>query len=327
MNKITQEQFYTLPLVDGIIQCPPGNYSDIKLFKNCRFSKAFFSTETTFAHCTFDALCKFEHTSSFIGCRFGNSCEFADLCEFGKNCDFGSRCNFGKASFSHSCSFGDACIFDRADFGTDCQFGKKCRFSSYCSFGRHCVFSMDTHFGYGCNFGSKCVFLKGCTLADDCHFGILCKFIGCTLGAGYFGGNTTFTACSIDSSQFGAECTFTECALSVNSSYPENTIHTRCTFFGKAAQTSTNRVVMSIQGAGNFHRTTYFFNLKEGIFVEAGCFLGTLDKFREKVLDDYHLAGNEVKTLQYLGFANIVAATWCPEKIDYSFVPTLKEST
>lgn len=45
----------------------------------------------------------------------------------------------------------------------------------------------------------------------------------------------------------------------------------------------------------------------------------------EKVREDYAQHGNKVKTLQYLGFANIVAATWCPEKIDYSFVPS-KES-
>jgi hypothetical protein len=37
-----------------------------------------------------------------------------------------------------------------------------------------------------------------------------------------------------------------------------------------------------------------------------------LDAFRAKVRAD----GDPLKCLQYLGFANIVAATWCPERIE-----------
>lgn len=63
------------------------------------------------------------------------------------------------------------------------------------------------------------------------------------------------------------------------------------------------------------HRTTWCFNTEDGIIVRSGCFKGTLDEFRAKVRQDCPL-GTEVKALQYLGFANIVAATWAPELIE-----------
>ena len=72
---------------------------------------------------------------------------------------------------------------------------------------------------------------------------------------------------------------------------------------------------MAIAGAGSENRTTYFFNTKDGIIVRSGCFKGTLAEFRAKVRQDCPL-GTEVKALQYLGFANIVAATWSPEEIE-----------
>lgn len=70
---------------------------------------------------------------------------------------------------------------------------------------------------------------------------------------------------------------------------------------------------MTISGAGTIGRTTYFFNTEDGIIVRSGCFLGTLSKFRRKVIADKH----ELKSLQYLGFANIVAATWDPKQIQH----------
>ena len=42
------------------------------------------------------------------------------------------------------------------------------------------------------------------------------------------------------------------------------------------------------------------------------CPTGDIDAFRAKVRAD----GDALKCLQYLGFANIVAATWCPEKVE-----------
>lgn len=73
--------------------------------------------------------------------------------------------------------------------------------------------------------------------------------------------------------------------------------------------------LMAIAGAGSESRTTYFFNTKDGIIVRSGCFKSTLAKFRAKVRQDCPL-GTEIKALQHLGFANIVAATWSPEEIE-----------
>ena len=70
--------------------------------------------------------------------------------------------------------------------------------------------------------------------------------------------------------------------------------------------------MLSFGGGGSVHRTIYAFNVENGPIVRAGCFVGDLDAFREKVRRD----DDRLKSLQYLGFANIVAATWCPERIE-----------
>jgi len=60
------------------------------------------------------------------------------------------------------------------------------------------------------------------------------------------------------------------------------------------------------------NRTTYFFNCEDGIWVRSGCFFGTLSEFRDKVRADdrLHATAPSIKTLQYLGFANIAAVTF-----------------
>ncbi|MFA5897797.1 MAG: hypothetical protein WC829_01660 [Hyphomicrobium sp.] len=70
--------------------------------------------------------------------------------------------------------------------------------------------------------------------------------------------------------------------------------------------------ILSFGGGGSVNRTVYAFNVENGPLVRAGCFVGTLDAFRAKVRRD----DDRLKSLQYLGFANIVAATWCPERIE-----------
>lgn len=86
----------------------------------------------------------------------------------------------------------------------------------------------------------------------------------------------------------------------------------RCSFEG-ANIANSGYPLMSIGGAGSAYRTTYFFNTENGIIVRSGCFKGTLAEFRERVLADKE--ADDVARLQYLGFANIVAATWCKEQI------------
>ena len=78
---------------------------------------------------------------------------------------------------------------------------------------------------------------------------------------------------------------------------------------------------MSIAGGGSEHRTVYFFNTVDGIIVRARCFKGSLQEFRAKVLADVNGDVSSLKALQYLGFANIVAATWAPELIELTTLP------
>jgi hypothetical protein len=46
--------------------------------------------------------------------------------------------------------------------------------------------------------------------------------------------------------------------------------------------------------------------------IEFVGFSGDLDAFRAKVRAD----DDKLQSLLYLSFANIVAATWCPEKVE-----------
>ena len=73
---------------------------------------------------------------------------------------------------------------------------------------------------------------------------------------------------------------------------------------------------MSIGGCGSVNRTTYFFNTVDGIIVRSGCFVGTLQEFRNRVLQDTAGDKSHIKALQYLGMANVVAATWAPAQIE-----------
>ena len=64
----TQEEFDNLPIIDGIKQCPTGDYSIIRSFaKGCSFA---------------------ERCSFAKGCSFGEWCSFAEGCRFAKGCRF-----------------------------------------------------------------------------------------------------------------------------------------------------------------------------------------------------------------------------------------------
>ena len=70
MRKYTQEEFAGFEVVNGVTQCPVGDYSLIESFgESCRFG----------AFCTFGARCSF---GAF--CTFGASCSF-------ENKGFGSK--------------------------------------------------------------------------------------------------------------------------------------------------------------------------------------------------------------------------------------------
>ena len=84
MKTITQAEFDAFPVVNGIRECPNGDYSQIK---------------------SFGAWCSFGE-----GCRFGEGCSFGAWCSFGAGCSFGAWCSFGEGcSFGAWCSFGAGC--------------------------------------------------------------------------------------------------------------------------------------------------------------------------------------------------------------------------
>lgn len=143
-------------------------------------------------------------------------------------------------------------------------------FGSYCRFGPDCWFGPGCQFGPDCQFSSGCQFSSYCRLGPDCWFGPYCRFgPDCRFSSG----------CS-----FGPDCWFED-----HKAKPGNPF-------------------IAIDRAGARMRKTYFFNLEPGIHVRSGCFFGTLEQFRAKVLED--CKPTDTKALQYLGMANIAAATF-----------------
>ena len=101
-----------------------------------------------------------------------------------------------------------------------------------------------------------------------------------------------------DGCSFGAWCRFGE-----GCSFGE-----RCRFEGHKARTSNPYI--AIDRAGSVRRKTYFFDFEDGIYVRGGCFFGSLSEFRVKVLEDEGGNTATVKSMQYLGMANIAAVTF-----------------
>ena len=87
MKKYTQADFDAFEVIDGIKQCPSGDYSDIRVFgERCFFGER---------------------------CSFGKRCSFGERCFFGERCSFGKRCSFGEwCSFGKRCSFRECCSFE-----------------------------------------------------------------------------------------------------------------------------------------------------------------------------------------------------------------------
>jgi hypothetical protein len=143
MKKYTQEEFDNLDIVNGVRQCPTGDYSNIKIFgKQCSFGE----------DCSFGRWCS-----------FGKRCSFGEWCSFGKQCSFGEDCSFGRwCSFGKRCSFGEWCSFGKqCSFGEWCSFGKQCSFGEWCSFGKRCSF------GEWCSFGKQCSFGEWCSICEN----------------------------------------------------------------------------------------------------------------------------------------------------------------
>ena len=110
LKKFTQKEFNEPQEIDGVKQCPTGDYTEIKNFPEW----CFFGWR----------------------CSFGEDCSFGKGCSFGEQCSFGWRCSFGEQCFfSQGCSFGKGCSFrERCAFGGWCSFGERCSFGGWCSF-------------------------------------------------------------------------------------------------------------------------------------------------------------------------------------------------
>jgi hypothetical protein len=224
---------------------------------------------------------------NFNNCAFAAECFFAEDSVFGDRCSFGERCFFDKASsFGEWCRFGSGCSFDErclfgigAAFGEHCKFAAKCKFEGGCSFGEYCFFEEHSAFDEQCNFSKSCSFGVESTFGEQCDFGSRCVFDArCVFG----------TRCS-----FGEFCNFAD----------------KCVFNGKVAK--KGHPILAFFGAGGYLGAVYAFNVEGGPLIEDGSFSGTLDEFRVKAQDDC----DKLKSLQQLTFANLVTASWCPEKL------------
>lgn len=129
MTTFTQQEFDEMPLsLDGIKQCPNGDYSTISIFK---------------IMCNFKQGCSFAECSTFTRpCHFGACTSFGEQCSFNLPCLFGNQC-----SFAEGC-----CFYEPCGFGVFCSFAKRCNFSYECSFSENCAFSCNLNFGKFCEF-------------------------------------------------------------------------------------------------------------------------------------------------------------------------------
>ena len=197
--------------------------------------------------------------------------KFDDQCEFEGFCVFGESCKFGGDSiFGEGCGFAEGC-----KFGEECEFGARCRFGEDCKFGSHCIFGEGSIFGGYCSFGNICIFGEGCSFGQRCAFNHWCK---------------------VDARcKFGEKCRFsTDCIFG-----------TDCTF-ENGFKAKTTLPFLALVGVGSEARTCYFYDFQEGIHVRAGCFFGSLEEFKAKVLEDEETPETpSKKTKNYLAFCSI----------------------
>ena len=158
--------------------------------------------------------------------------------------------------FDDLCEFEGFCVFSKnCKFGEECEFGDLCVFSSFCVFGEGCSFGKNCKFAEECSFGIWGSFNNSCKFGTECKFGEFCDFN--------------------NSCKFGEKCRFsTDCIFGLG-----------CTFEdGHIAKTTLPFITLA--GVGSEARTCYFYDFEKGIHVRAGCFFGTLEEFKAKVLED-----------------------------------------
>ena len=171
--------------------------------------------------------------------------------------------------------------FPTGDYSAIKKFGAECRFDKLCVFGPDTCFDKECGFAIGCVFSNHCNFVKRCIFGPECSFGSHCTFSKCCK----FGIACNFDVlCSFgDYCYFGGACTFE-----------------------KVFKTKTKLPFITLSGVGWEARTCYFYDFEEGIHVRAGCFFGTLEEFKDKVLKDEKTPDSpSKKTRVYLAFCGV----------------------
>lgn len=115
-------------------------------------------------------------------------------------------------------------------------------------------------------------FGRGCGFGGGCSFGGGCRFgIGC---------------------RFGEYCRFGEnCRFGIGCSFEH---------MGKGSE------ILQVR-CGSSMRTSTAFNLDTGIYVRSGCFLGTLEEFKSKVIETH---GDNRHAKAYMLWAQIIETYW-----------------
>ena len=157
MKKIyTQKDFESFEIIDGIKQCPSGDYSQISSFaERCSFAEG----------CSFAEWCSFAERCSFAeGCSFAKRCSFAEGCSFAERCSFAKRC-----SFAEGCSFAEWCSFENKNrpknykspfFAID-RIGSESRKAYFFNF------EDGIHVRAGCFFGNEKQFIEKLESDED----------------------------------------------------------------------------------------------------------------------------------------------------------------
>lgn len=210
-----------------------------------------------------------------------------------ENCEFESNCIFAAGTKFNCCVLIDWNMFGRACQFYACYFGSENSFAAACDFTGFCSFQHGNHFDLGAVFRSRCLvgnnntFRGGACFEAQVHFG----------GGNWFGDGCQFGPASRfgDDCQFGSNCVF-ERGIPVKDST------------GYTAK--PGYPFLALMGAGSSNRTTYFYNTTEGVIVRSGCFLGTVEQFCDKVMQDVKGDYNHPKAVEYISMAKLAIASF-----------------
>lgn len=206
-------------------------------------------------------------------------------CEFESNCIFAVDTKFDCCTLRNWNSFGKACQFQACYFGSVNSFDAACVFEGFCSF-QH-----GNHFDLGAVFRSRCVVGNNNTFRGGARFEVQIHFGG----SNWFGDGCQFGPAQ----RFGDDCQF-----------GDNCMFERATWGGKGHIAKPGYPFLALAGAGSVNRTTYFFNTTEGVIVRSGCFLGTVEEFCDKVMQDVKGDYNHPKAVEYISMAKLAIASF-----------------